>query len=231
MRKPPLLALIALVLLAGCDDDSKRSPSRSAAKPPATFPRPPTTTLRAAADQVAREGGDHVVRTQQLGRAGMVETIGGGRPLASAWILHDTGRWWPHGPGLKPPQIGTHPKRADAFRRTVERFLKGVRTGDCAAVWRQLARTGSRRGGPLSGGQARFCNNVSEGYRRRGDVFHDIARDQSARPVTLGEMRDLALYGLKLSTGRYVVFIVTRRTPHARASKFPAIWEYVQLVG
>lgn len=173
-------------------------------------------------------------KAQEFGPAGITEGSGAnarkGEVVANAWELDRDGTWKTDVMGFFRRQIGTEPPLSTNFEASVRKFALAARNGDCETFW-ELLHPASRLVTARKGDMVKLCNDVADSYRDRDSALHDMAADESAEPEPLGQTRDMGFYGLKLKSGRYMVFVLWTElkndVPYARGHDYPAVIDYL----
>jgi hypothetical protein len=157
--------------------------------------------------------GFRVSKVRQFGPSGVVDGRGAGRGpnevVGSIWALDVDGSWRLVFDAILRPQVGVPPQLPHAAA-SANRFVRAIGTRDCDTFWR-LLNVGARFVRAANGQRARFCKNIAATYKQKAGGIADIATDPSAKPRELGATGDIALYGLSLKSGRYLVFALTGR--------------------
>jgi hypothetical protein len=192
-------------------------------------------------DRLAKVRGDvlegyRFKKAQEFGPAGITEGGGTnarkGEVVANAWVLDRDGSWKADVWAYFSPQIGTEPKLSTNFEASVRKFAVAGRNGDCDTFW-ELLHPAGRLVAARKGDQAGLCSEVAESYHDPHSALHDMASDESAEPELLGQTRDMGFYGLRLKSGRYMVFVLWTELkgdiPYARGHDYPAVIDYMTL--
>jgi hypothetical protein len=176
-------------------------------------------------------------KAEEFGPAGIVEGSGanarGGEVVATAWVLDRDGSWKADVTiGFFDPQIGTEPKPGSDFEGNLRKFVAAARQGDCETFF-DLLHPVSRFIAARKGDEVKLCNDVADSYRKEDSALHDMAADQAAQPEELGKTLDMGFYGLRLDSGRYMVFVLWTklegRVPYAKGHEYPAVVDYLTL--
>jgi Prolyl oligopeptidase family len=199
---------------------------------------PPTPEECDRLKLVARDvlAGYRFRKAKEFGPAGITEGSGSkarrGEVVANAWELDHDGTWKSDVMGFFEPQIGTEPKLSTNFEASVRKFALAGRNGDCETFW-ELLHPASPLVVARKGDMVKFCNDVADSYRDRGSALHDMAGDESAEPELLGQTLDMGFYGLRLKSGRYMVFVLwtelSGEVPYSRGHDYPAVIDYLTL--
>jgi hypothetical protein len=157
--------------------------------------------------------GFKVTKVRQFGPSGVVDGSGAGRGpnevVGTIWALDVDGSWRLLFDAILRPQVGV-PPRLPHPAASASRFVHAIGTRDCGTFWR-LLNVGSRFVRAANGQKATFCKNIALTYKQKAGGIADIASDPAAKPTELGATGDIALYGLGLKSGRYMVLALTGR--------------------
>jgi hypothetical protein len=174
--------------------------------------KPPTPAeCRFISTEITRElPGFKVTQVRQFGPAGVVEGSAtkakGGLVVGTTWGLDTDGSWKLLYTFILRKQIGIPPR---VFEPAAKAFVAALQSRDCGRIWRSL-NVGSRFVRSANGQKPAFCKSFLPAYRDKRNGIADLAA-HPAKPTELGAVRDLAFYGLDLSSGRYMVFLLAGR--------------------
>lgn len=214
-------------LQAAADDLAKVAPDGSCAElvnrllptslrgPTAKPGDPPTPELCKSVEGSSKAlAGFKPTRVQEYGPVGVVEAsasgVRKGHVLASTWVIDQDGVWRAMLFGDFDPQIGEKPLPESNFDEVVEEYVDAARKGECDTVFK-LASPQSRFVTLTKNDVVKYCNTVSESYKKPDSALHDLAGDPNAKPEKLGETLDFAWYAVRMNSGRYWVIQLTTR--------------------
>jgi hypothetical protein len=218
--KEPLKAVLPRfekVLQSGDCRDLVRygSPSSTRSRPNARPDDPPTRTECRELQRFQRAlRGFRSGKVAEFGTAGVVDgkdEIAPGKVASTAWTIDTDGSWRVvFFTGIE-PQVGKRPKPSTAsdFDAVARQWVEAAKKGDCKALWR-LSEAESRFVRNAGGDRAKYCRAVS-GVRkgREPHTIKDFAQSPDARPEHLGATPNVAFYGVRFPSGRYVTLDVT----------------------
>jgi hypothetical protein len=160
--------------------------------------------------------GFHLTKAREFGPAGFSEGTGANVPhdgvAGIVWLLDSDGSWKATHQGIFRSQLDTAPvltARADANAR---RLVQGLKTGNCAALWRVL-NPNSRFVLSSNGQRARFCRTLPPTYRDKGTAFAQVKAEGGAAVETLGRTHDFDFYAVRLKNGRYMDMVLSGQLP------------------
>jgi hypothetical protein len=171
-------------------------------------------------DYIKRAGnqlrGYHLTKSREFGPAGFSEGTGANVPhdgvAGIVWLLDSDGSWKATFEGIFRPQIDVAPDlaaRADANARSV---VDGLKTGNCAELWRVL-NPASRFVLGANGQRERFCRTLPATYRDKSTAFAQVKAEGTPALKPLGRTRDFAFYSIRLKNGRYMDMVLCGQLP------------------
>lgn len=154
-------------------------------------------------------------KAQEYGPVGVVEgsgeNVSKGNVLATTWVVDQDGEWRLLSAGDFDPQIGVKPLPATNFDEIADQYIEAARKGDCGTMWK-LYDPYSRFVVATKNDEVKYCNTISESYRKPDSALHDLASDPSPKAEKLGETLDYGFYAVPMSSGRYWVLVTTTRS-------------------
>jgi hypothetical protein len=156
--------------------------------------------------------GFKVKKVRQFGPAGVVEGSGtharGTNVVGTVWALDVDRSWKLLYDAILRPQIGVQPRAG--VDNNARAFVASLVTRNCPSIWRGL-NVGSRFVRQANGSLRTFCKQFLPAYKQKGNGIADIGAHPAVKPERLGATRDIALFGLDLSSGRYLVLVLAGR--------------------
>ena len=154
-----------------------------------------------------------------------------GEVLTTAWTLDTDRSWRLVLAGAFDPQVGEKPKASTDFDGHAQRWVEAAKKGKCDVMWR-FTDAQSRFVVARDGDLAKFCSDVSEAYKQPEGTLKELAEAPNVRPRKLGETLDMAFYGLRLPTGRFVTLVLVTAAEDApakarREHRSPGVFDYV----
>jgi hypothetical protein len=171
--------------------------------------RPPTAAeCRSLASELRTElKGFEPTKVRELGPIGWVEGSGEtpmkGNVVGTILALDVDRSWKVVFDARFRPQVGPPPSPGD-FRGNAQQFVTALTTRNCDGTWR-FVNPASRFVASHRTTKRQFCAGIRKSYAVKGGGFADLATNRGLRPRYLGRIRDIAFFGLRLRSGRYVV--------------------------
>jgi hypothetical protein len=160
--------------------------------------------------------GYHLTKSREFGPAGFSEGTGDNVPhdgvAGIVWLLDSDGSWKATHQGIYRPQIDVAPILAHRADANARRLVDGLKTGNCAELWRVL-NPASRFVFTVNGQREAFCRTLPRTYRDKGSAFAQIKAEGTAALKPLGRTHDFAFYAIRLKNGRYMDAVLSGQLP------------------
>ena len=178
---------------------------------------PPTSSDCAYIRKVRNQlRGYHLTKSREFGPAGFSEGTGANVPhdgvAGAVWLLDSDGSWKATHQGIYRPQIDVAPVLAHRADANARRAVDGLKTGNCAELWRVL-NPASRFVLSANGQRERFCRTLPLTYRDKSTAFAQIKAEGTPALEPLGRTHDFAFYGIRLKNGRYMDMVLSGHLP------------------